>query len=124
MADEAIALSVQDHPIPPTDQWTDGVLTQRLKNILCKFLSDTGRDWNKWIPFLLFAYKEVLQASSGFSPFELLYEGRVQGPLDLLRKSWKAPSSEEKTKDEKAHPAYIDLLHLKDEDPLFHMFHH
>ncbi|KAK7939480.1 hypothetical protein WMY93_002806 [Mugilogobius chulae] len=37
-------------------------------------------------------YREVPQASTGFSPFELLYGWDVQGPLDLLRKRWEAPS--------------------------------
>lgn len=43
----------------------------------------------RMLPFLLFAYREIPQASTGFSPFELLYGWDVQGPLDLPRKSWK-----------------------------------
>ena len=34
---------------------------------------------------LLFAYREVPQASTGFSPFELLYGRAVNGPLDVLK---------------------------------------
>ncbi len=68
---------------------------QTLKNMLRKFVSDTGRDWDKWLPFLLFAYREVPQASTGFSPFELLYGWQVQGPLDLIRKSWDNPACRE-----------------------------
>uniref|UniRef100_A0A3B3HU39 Gypsy retrotransposon integrase-like protein 1 n=1 Tax=Oryzias latipes TaxID=8090 RepID=A0A3B3HU39_ORYLA len=66
---------------------------QTLKKMLQKFVDDTGKDWDRWLPFLLFAYREVPQASTGFSPFELLYGWDVQGPLDLLRKSWEAPST-------------------------------
>ncbi|XP_065902350.1 uncharacterized protein [Dysidea avara] len=44
------------------------------------------------IPFLLFAYREVPQSSTGFSPFELLYAKQVRGPLDVLRESWEANS--------------------------------
>lgn len=55
------------------------------------FNNDTGKVWDKWLPFVLFAYREVSQASTGFSPFELLYGWSVQGPLDLLRKSWETP---------------------------------
>ncbi|KAI2646716.1 Transposon Ty3-I Gag-Pol polyprotein [Labeo rohita] len=61
---------------------------QTLKNMLWKFVADTGRDWDKWLPFVFFAYREVPQASTGFSPFELLYGWQVQGPLDLLKRSW------------------------------------
>ena len=37
---------------------------------------------------MLFAYCEVPQASTGFSPFELLYGRAVCGPLDILRETW------------------------------------
>ncbi|KAJ8353111.1 hypothetical protein SKAU_G00206780 [Synaphobranchus kaupii] len=33
-------------------------------------------------------FREVPQASTGFSPFELLYSWPVQGPLDLLKGRW------------------------------------
>ena len=39
---------------------------------------------------MLFAYREVLQASTGFSPFKLLYGRQVRGPLDVLRESLEA----------------------------------
>uniref|UniRef100_A0A3B3HBU1 Gypsy retrotransposon integrase-like protein 1 n=1 Tax=Oryzias latipes TaxID=8090 RepID=A0A3B3HBU1_ORYLA len=77
----------------PYHPQTDGLVerfNQSLKQMLRKFVSETGRDWDKWLPFLLFAYREVPQASTGFSPFELLYGWPVQGPLDLLRKEWEA----------------------------------
>lgn len=46
-----------------------------------------------WLPILLFAYREVPQASTGFSPFELFYGWDVHGPLDLFRITWKALAS-------------------------------
>ncbi len=94
----------------PNHPQTDGPVerfNQTLKNMLRKFVSDTGRDWDKWLPFLLFAYREVPHASTGFSPFELLYGWRVQGPLDLLRKSWEAASSDEMAKSEKGIVQYV-----------------
>ncbi|XP_055367899.1 uncharacterized protein LOC129604626 [Betta splendens] len=75
----------------PYHPQTDGLVerfNQTLKNMLRKFVVDTGKDWDKWLPFVLFAYREVPQASTGFSPFELLYGWQVRGPLDLLRESW------------------------------------
>lgn len=76
---------------------TDGLVkryNQTLKNMLRKFVSDTGADWDQWLPYLLFAYREVPQLSTGFSPFELLYGRQVRGPLDLLRNCWEDPKSE------------------------------
>ena len=40
--------------------------------------------------YLLFAYQEVLQSSTRFSPFELLYGWPVRGPLDVLREEWES----------------------------------
>lgn len=80
----------------PYHPQTDGLVerfNQTLKRMLQKFVSDNGRDWDQWLPFLLFAYREVPQASTGFSPFELLYGWDVQGPLDLLLKTWEAPAT-------------------------------
>lgn len=60
---------------------TDGMVerfNQILKRMLQKFVEDTGRDWDRWLPFLLFAYWEVPQTSIDFSPFELLYRWEVQ----------------------------------------------
>lgn len=84
----------------PYHPQTDGLVerfNQTLKSMLRKFVADTGRDWDKWLPFVLFAYREVPQASTGFSPFELLYGWQVQGPLDLLKEGWEEkPASQVK----------------------------
>ena len=43
-----------------------------------------GKDWDEYLLYLLFTYREVTQESMGFSPFELLFGWRVRGPLDIL----------------------------------------
>ena len=58
--------------------------------MLRKFVAEEGKDRDKLIPYLLFAYREVPQATTGFSPFELLYGRDVRGPLDVLRESWES----------------------------------
>ena len=45
-------------------------------------------DWDRYIPALLFSYREVAQASLGFSPFELVYGRSVRGPMSVLRDIW------------------------------------
>lgn len=72
-------------------EWSDELMerfNQMLKSMLRKFIADTGHDWDKWLPFLLFAYRVVSHASTGFLPFELLYGRHVQGPWDMLKRSW------------------------------------
>ena len=45
---------------------------------------------DRLLPYVLFAYREVPQSSTGFSPFELLYGRTVRGPVDILQESWEA----------------------------------
>ena len=66
------------HPIrtTPYHPQTDGLVerfNQTLKAMLRKAAVQEGKDWDRLIPYVLFAYREVPQSSTGFSPFELLY---------------------------------------------------
>ncbi len=60
---------------------------------------DQPRDWDKYINSLLFAYREVMQESTGFSPFELLYGRSIRGPMTILKELWtrEVPDPEVKT---------------------------
>ena len=59
--------------------------------------SKTEKDWDVLLPYLLFAYREVPQSSTGFSPFELLYGHTVRGPLDLLSEAWQGSADGEES---------------------------
>ena len=56
-------------------------LTERvhatLKQMLHRMCAERPKDWDRYLPALLFAIREVPQESLGFSPFELLH-GPVQ----------------------------------------------
>jgi len=47
-----------------------------------------GHDWDRLLPYILFAYREVPQDTTGFSSFKLLYEREVRSPLDVLKEEW------------------------------------
>ena len=82
--------SIRTSPYHPQ---TDGLVerfNQTLKNMLQKVVAKEGKDWEKLLPYLLFAYREVPQASTGFSPFELLYGRAIRGPIDVIRETWEA----------------------------------
>lgn len=52
-----------------------------------KFISESGKDWPQWVPFLLFAVWEVPQASVGFFQFKLLYNSQPR--------EWETPAQME-----------------------------
>ncbi|XP_076069199.1 uncharacterized protein LOC143041247 [Oratosquilla oratoria] len=50
--------------------------------------AEQPKEWPRFIAPLLFANREVPQASLQFSPFELVYGRSVRGPLQVLRELW------------------------------------
>ncbi len=61
-----------------------------------KFVHEDAKNWDKWLEHLLFTVREVLQASTGFPPFQLLYGRQPRGVLDVLRETWEEGPSETK----------------------------
>ena len=45
---------------------------QTLKNMLKTYCHQTGKDWDEGVHLLLFAVRDSVQESLGFSPFELV----------------------------------------------------
>jgi len=48
------------------DHQTEGLVecfNQTLKQMLCKWANEDGKDWDRWLLYLLLAYWEVLQAN-------------------------------------------------------------
>lgn len=46
---------------------------------------DSGREWDDGVPLALFAVREIVQESLGFSPAELVFGHTVRGPLRVLK---------------------------------------
>ena len=61
---------------------------QTLKNMIRSYYFDTEKDWDEGIHLLLFAVRESVQESLGFSPFELVFGHSVRGPLKLLKEKF------------------------------------
>ena len=56
--------------------------------MLQAYCYEQERDWDEGVHLVLFAAREAVQNSLGFSPFELLFRREVHGPLKLLKESW------------------------------------
>ena len=59
-----------------------------LKAMLRKCCEEQPKQWNRFIPALLFAHRDTVQDSTGYSPFQLLYGHQVRGPLTILKELW------------------------------------
>lgn len=63
-------------------------LHQTMKNTLRMYCEDMGVDWDEALPLVLFALRDSIQESTGFSPFELVYGHEVNGPLRMIKEKW------------------------------------
>ena len=67
---------------------SQGALERFLQNMIRSYCFDTEKDWDEGIHLLLFAVREYVQESLGFSPFELVFGHSVRGPLKLLNEKF------------------------------------
>ena len=93
-------LSISHTRTTPYHPQTDGLVEQfngTLKAMLKKFTSRNKRDWDEYLPYFIFSYREASQESTGLSPFELIYGRNVRGPLDVLKEVWSGEEIEKTT---------------------------
>ncbi len=70
---------------------TDGLVerfNQTLKQMLRRVVAEDKRDWDLMLPYVLFGIREVPQASTGFTPFKLLFGRQPRGLLDVAKEAW------------------------------------
>ena len=65
-----------------------------LKNMIRTYCLDNEKDWDEGISLLLFAVRESVQESLGFSPFKLVFGHSVRGPLKVLKENWLSGNTE------------------------------
>lgn len=61
---------------------------QTLKNMMEAYCFEESKDWDEGVHLLLFAVRESVHESLGFSPFELVFGHFPRGPLKLLKEIW------------------------------------
>ena len=86
-----------------------------LKSMLKRLCQDHPKQWHRLINPVLFAYREVPQESTGFSPFQLLYGRSVRGPGTILKELW---TKEVNIPEVKSSYEYVTELRERLEDSL------
>jgi IS30 family transposase len=79
-----------------------------LKTILKKLTWECPKQWDRYLPAVLYAYRSTVQESTGFSPFELMLGRKVRGPLEILKMYW---TKEEREVEER--PIYQYVVELR-----------
>ncbi|XP_076469672.1 uncharacterized protein LOC143300003 [Babylonia areolata] len=94
-------LSVQGISTTPYHAQCNGLVERfnaTLKSMLKRLCLEKPKTWDRYLPAILFAYREVPQESTGFAPFELLYGRTVRGPMHVLRQLWTKEVEDEEVK--------------------------
>jgi hypothetical protein len=73
-------------------------LNGTIKSMLRKVCREKPQDWDRYLPAVLFAMREVPQESLGFSSFELVYGREVRGPMKILKELWTKETADEGVK--------------------------
>lgn len=87
-------LNVQHHVSSPYYLESQGALKkfhQSLKSMLRTYCLGHKADWDEGVPLVLFAIREVVQESLGFSPAELVFGHSDRGPLKVLQEKTSFP---------------------------------
>ena len=91
-------LSLQQLTTTPYHPMCNGLVERfhaTMKQMLRGMCAERHKDWDKYLPALLFAIREVPQESLGVSPFDLLYGRSVRGPMAILRELWSGEVNDE-----------------------------
>ena len=69
-----------------------------LKKILKRLCAECPKQWDRYLPAVLYAYRSVRQESTGYTPFEILYGRKIKGPMELLRAYWDQEEADSEVK--------------------------
>lgn len=74
----------------PLHPQSDGQVERQHRTIsdyLSKFISENQKNWDRWIPMFLLAYRSSKHEATGVTPAELYLGRDLRLPMDLLRES-------------------------------------
>ncbi|XP_055874586.1 uncharacterized protein LOC129924395 [Biomphalaria glabrata] len=99
---------VKSTPYHPSSNGRVERLNGSLKNMLIKVAEKDPRNWDRFINATLFAYREIPNATTGVSPYEMVYGRKVRGPMSIIKNLFTNEFIERETRN-----VYEYLLDLK-----------
>ena len=87
--------------ISPYHPQTDGKVERfnaTTKRLLKKLTQKSIKEWDKCLPFVLWAYRGTVHSTIGHSPFELIFSRTMKTPTDELAIYWKEKLGEKDIK--------------------------
>ena len=94
---------------------------KNIKKILVK-MTDTYKDWHKYLPFALCAYRTFVRASKGATPYSLVYGMKAIIPTEVEIPSLRILSQKKLSKAKCARSRY-EQLNMIDEKRMTTMCH-
>ena len=70
----------------PQSQGATERANSTIKKMINKFMQEFGNQWDKFLPFLVFAQNDAINATLGFSPHQLLYGRSSRGFGEALKR--------------------------------------
>src|SRR5207249_1143157 len=67
------------------------VLKNSLRSVLAK---DKSLEWDQHLPHIMYCIRDSVNASTGFTPAELMFGRGFRSPLALIREAWTASPEE------------------------------
>jgi len=61
---------------------------QTVKTMMKKYVSENEKDWDQGLHLMLFALRNQVNESLGFTPYELVFGHTVKGPLQTMKDIW------------------------------------
>jgi hypothetical protein len=59
-----------------------------IKQMVSRLASENPRQWTKYLPFVLWALREVPNETIGLPPSTLVFGRQTRGPLSILKETW------------------------------------
>ena len=79
----------------PQSQGVTERANDTIKRMMNKFMEEFNNQWDKFLPFLIFAHNDAENATLGFSPHQLVYGRTLRGFGEILKNTWTTDLDEE-----------------------------